>query len=87
MSNQARNLESQTSMVSHEFRTPIGTALMFIDLVIEIITQAEALRLLNIVKSSLNLLLSLVQDMLDLKMIKENKFKIQKSVFDPNQAI
>ena len=61
-------------MVSHEFRTPIGTALMFIDLVIEIITQAEALRLLNIVKSSLNLLLSLVQDMLDIKLIKENKF-------------
>ena len=70
--NHERNLESTSSMMSHEFRTPLGTALMFLDLVLTIIEQAEAIRLLNLVKSSLGLLLSLVHDMLDLRLIKEN---------------
>ena len=50
-------------------------------------TQAEAIRLLNVIKCSLNQLLSLVHDMLDLKMIKENTFKINIEVFDPNETI
>ena len=47
------------------------------------LTEAHAIRLLNLVKSSLNLLLSVVHDMLDLKMIKENQFKIEKKLFNP----
>ena len=70
-------------MISHEFRTPLGTALMFIDLVLQMLTEAQAIRLLNLVKSSLNLLLSLVHDMLDLKMIKENQLKNEKSFSIP----
>ena len=70
-------------MVSHEFRAPLGTAIMFIDLVLQMITEAEAIRLLNLIKSSLNLLLSLVHDMLDLKLIKENKFMVKKMPFNP----
>ena len=70
-------------MISHEFWTPLGTALMFIDLVLQMLTEAQAIRLLNLVKSSLNLLLSLVHDMLDLKMIKENQLKNEKSFSIP----
>ena len=58
-----------------------------IDLVIDMFTQAEAIRQLMMVKYILNLLCSQAQDMLDLKMIKENTFKIDKKVFDPNETI
>ena len=61
-------------MMSHEFRTPLGTALMFINMIFELIQNAEAKRLLELTKSSLDLLLSLVSDIVDLKMLKENQF-------------
>ena len=32
--NKAQNLESYTSMMSHEFRTPIGTSIMFIEMIL-----------------------------------------------------
>lgn len=32
---EARNLESYTSMMSHEFRTPLATAIMFIKMILE----------------------------------------------------
>ena len=41
--NEAQNLESYTSMMSHEFRTPLGTALMFINMVMEFVKHAEAI--------------------------------------------
>ena len=85
--NEAINLESYTSMMSHEFRTPLGTAIMFIDLVLQMIQGAEAIKLINLVKSSLNLLLSLVNDMVDLKLIKEDQFSTNQNVFDPLETL
>ena len=69
--------------MSHEFRTPLGTAIMFIDLVLQMINNIEAIKLINLIKSSLNLLLSLVNDMVDLKLIKEGQFSTNYKVFDP----
>ena len=37
--NIAQNLESYTSMISHEFRTPLGTVLMFIDMILNEINE------------------------------------------------
>ena len=51
------------------------------------LTEAQAIRLLNLVKSSLNLLLSFVHDTLDLKMIKENQVKIDRKLFNPYEAL
>ena len=73
-------------MMSHEFRTPLGTALMLLDAVLTMIKEAQAIKLIQLTKSSLNLLLSLVDDIVDLKAIKENEFTIKKSVFNPYQA-
>ena len=70
-------------MMSHEFRTPLGTAIMFIDLALQMINNIEAIKLINLIKSSLNLLLSLVNDMVDLKLIKEGQFSTNYKVFDP----
>ena len=58
--------------MSHEFRTPLGTALMFIEMVINLLTDEYSKKLLVLVKTSILLLLSLVSDVLDLKMLKSN---------------
>jgi len=59
---------------------------MLLDAVLTMIKEAQAIKLIQLTKSSLNLLLSLVDDIVDLKAIKENEFTIKKSVFNPYQA-
>ena len=61
-------------MMSHEFRTPLVTAIMFINLLLKMVQNAEAIRLIGLIKSSLNLLLSLVNDIIDLKLIRNDNF-------------
>ena len=66
--------ESYTGMMSHEFTTPLETALMFIEF-LEIAPQSEtAKKYLYAMKSSLTMLLYLVNDILDMKAIKEGAF-------------
>ena len=74
-------------MMSHEFRTPLGTTLMFIEMILSMQTNASAIRIIELIKDSLNLLLSLVNDMVDLKLIKENNFVVNLNVFDPRSAL
>jgi len=59
-------------MMQHEFTTPLSTALMFLDIIINKITDDSVIQIIILIKSALNLLLSLVWDLMDLKMIKEN---------------
>ena len=84
---EAQNLESYTAMISHEFRTPLATALMFIDIILGTLTDEFCIKYLDAIKSSLHMLLSLVSDMLDLKMIKEDKFMNNIKQFSPNQVL
>ena len=71
--NRTDSLESFTSTISHEYRTPLGTSLMFLESVLESDSLSEEQRgLLNLVVCQLNLLLCLVNDMLDIKLIKSD---------------
>ena len=45
--------------------------------------SAEVVRVVELMKSSLSLLLNLVSDIVDLKLIKENQFICNKVVFSP----
>ena len=74
-------------MVSHEFQVPLTTALMLIDLVLNVVDNDFCTRYLKAIQSTLNLCLSLVSDMLDLKMIKEGKFILNKNIFNPLDTI
>ena len=74
-------------MMSHEFRTPLGTAIMFIDLLLKMIENVEAIKLIGLIKSSLSLLLSLVNDIIDLKLIRNGNFSTKWDTFDPQEAI
>ena len=59
-------------MMSHEFRTPLGTCLMFIGMLMQMELGAEAVKIVELIKYSLGLLLSLVNDIVDLRLIKED---------------
>ena len=74
-------------MISHEFRTPLSTALMFIDIILGLVTDEFVIKYLDAIKSSMFMLLSLVSDMLDLRMIRENQFMIQSKVFNPQKVL
>lgn len=66
--NRLENLQSYTSTISHEFRTPIGNCLMFLESLIARSLAPDVLRILNLIVSQLNLLLCLVNDVLDIKL-------------------
>jgi len=84
---ESRNLESYTSMMSHEFRTPLATAIMLIDMMLRTLTEAVCLRYCQIIKVSLSLLLSLVNDMVDLKLVKEKMLEPKFKVFSPAKVL
>ena len=73
--------------MSHEFRAPLGTSIMFIEMILAMQTNAAAIKMIDLVKVSLNLLLSLVNDMVDLKLIKANQFTINMNIFSPLESI
>jgi signal transduction histidine kinase len=68
--NRADSLQSYTSTMSHEFRTPLGTSLMFLENLMNTEGLPQSvLDKLNIIIMQLTFLLSLVNGILDIKMI------------------
>ena len=66
--------ESQT-ILSHEFRTPLTTTLMFLEsLLLNHDLQEQVISMLLVIVSQTNMLLSLVNDMMDNKLIEEGIF-------------
>lgn len=66
--------DMMTATVSHEMRTPINSILTMIESLILMTDSPETLEMLRIIKNSAFLLLYLVNDMLDMYMIKTGKF-------------
>ena len=68
----------------HEFRTPLSTSLMFLQ---NLLLQANLLtatrKVLIIIASQINLLISLVNDTLDLHLIEEGRFRVKNERFRP----
>ena len=81
--NRNESLSSYTSMVSHEFRTPIATSLMFLQQLQETTTDPHSMFILRLVINSLIFLLCLVNDMIDIKNISVNRFMPKFEVFEP----
>ena len=55
--------------LSHEFRSPLSSTLMLLETILQTIVAESARQLILLVIAQINLLLCLVNDMLDLKMI------------------
>ena len=72
--------------ISHEFRTPLTTSLMFLETLLAENMSASGRRLVKIVISQINLLLCLVNDILDFKLIEEDKFVAKQEIFSPKST-
>ena len=77
------SMESYTSTISHEFRTPLGTVLMFLETILQQQLPENVANVLKLIASQLNLLLCLVNDVLDIKLIQQQKFEPKLSNFNP----
>ena len=64
--------------LSHEFRTPLSSSLMILESMLEFSMQEACRRLILLLISQVNLLLCLVNDMLDLKLIEMGEFVSRK---------
>ena len=74
--------------LSHEFRAPLSSSLMILENVVERIkdSQPEIKRLLELIITEINLLLCLVNDILDLKMIENGNFREHWDFFAPKEV-
>ena len=67
--------------LSHEFRTPLSSSLMVLESMMQFKMQEACKRLVLLLISQMNLLLCLVNDMLDLKMIEMGEFVSRREPF------
>ena len=81
---EADNMESYTSMMSHEFLTPLSTAIMLLGMLATVVrNNAEANEMLSVTTRALNFLLSLVNDIVDLRLVKKGKIVPKIKLFNP----
>ena len=85
--NQSDNIESYTAMMSHEFRTPLSTVLMLLENILGMIQDEAISSFIKLIQLNLWMLTYLVNDILDLKQIKEGNFEAIKNCFNPQDAI
>ena len=85
--NQAETTESYVSTISHEFRTPVSTAIMFLETLMNITADAHSKKLLRIVTNQLSFLLSLVNNLLDVKMLEQGVFEPKLENFNPEEVL
>ena len=71
-------------MISHEFRTPLASVLMLLDNILNFSQlDPQARETLWLVVQQINLLLCLVNDVLDLKLIESARFVLREIIFSP----
>ena len=76
-------------------RTPLGTVIYFLKQILEIMDKenlpqsfhAKVARYFNFMESQLELTLTFVEDMLDIKQMRQGVFHLQKKRFDPNELL
>ena len=85
--NRNATLESYTSTISHEFRTPLSTSLMFLEGILQSTQDGNARHTLQLIISQLHLLLCLVNDVLDIKLIESGKFEPKLIEFSPLETL
>lgn len=75
------------AQIGHEIRTPLNGALGFLQLLYESATMTRQFDYINKAKTSMNILLKLVDDMKDISRIEANKLEIKNAPFDIRNVI
>ena len=73
--------------MSHEIRTPLNAIMGFINLLNEKETDTEKLKYLKILKTSSDVLLLVINDILDITKIESGKLQIDKIPFNPYEKL
>ena len=84
---QNKSLNMSQMMLSHEFRAPLSSSLMVLQTLLEMTKDEPRRKIILMVISQINLLLYLVNDILDLKMLDQNKFKSRKEEFNVAETL
>ena len=72
----------------HEFRTPLSTSLMFLqNLLLQANLPTSTRKVLIVIASQINLLISLVNDTLDLHLIEKGRFRAKNEIFRPADTL
>lgn len=78
---QEKNLFNSHVVYSNDFRQSINVTLMFLQTLLTKVSQAEVKRIVIIVISQVNLMMSLLNDILDMKLIEHDQFTPKLSTF------
>ena len=78
-------------MVSHEMRTPLLSIIFFLNNVLKLLSKLKtksdklkkAKHFTELVLNQVNFVLSFVEDLLDLQLMRTGKLKLTNEVFDP----
>ena len=73
-------------IVSHEFRSPLTSTLMLLETLLNSVAAESTRQVILVVIAQMNLLLCLVNDILDLKMIQSNRFVTRQLEFCPTDT-
>lgn len=77
------SMQNFTSTMSHEFRTPLGTCIMFLATLLSSIKEQKHRHICHLIDSQLKFLLSLVNDVIDLRQVQDGVLTAKSVVFDP----
>jgi len=73
-------------MISHEFRTPLATSMMFLKNILRMVLDKQITEMISLIMNQIYLLINLVDDIVDIKMISEGKFSKKLEIFNPTQT-
>ena len=72
--------------LSHEFKAPLASILMLLENLLESIVKEKLREKILLVIAQINLLLCLVTDLLDIKMLKQGKYIARSEEFSPRDT-
>ena len=82
--NKTLNLSQMT--LSHEFRSPLNSCLMLLESLLSRVVDQAIQKMILVLITQINLLICLVNDILDMKMIDEDKFVTRQEAFNPTKT-
>ena len=83
---QNASLNMSQLTLSHEFRSPLSSTLMLLESLLAGVKDENHRQMIRMVIAQINLLICLVNDILDLKMLDQNKFEAKITEFSPNET-